>query len=81
MYHSEILSSENKKQLWIPPGFAHGFLALSDYANFAYKCSDYYAPEDEQTIIWNDPDLNIEWQIKNPIVSEKDKMGCFLKDI
>ena len=81
MYHSEILSSENKKQMWIPPGFAHGFLALSDYTNFAYKCSDYYAPEDEQTIIWNDPDLNIEWQIKNPIVSEKDKMGCFLKNI
>ena len=81
MYHSEILSSENKKQMWRPPGFAHGFLALSDYTNFAYKCSDYYAPEDEQTIIWNDPDLNIEWQIKNPIVSEKDKMGCFLKNI
>lgn len=68
----QILSAENKKQFWIPPGFAHGFLVLSDIADFEYKCTDYYDPLDEGSILWNDPDLNISWPIENPILSKKD---------
>ena len=67
-----ILSEENKTQLWIPPGFAHGFVVLSDTADFEYKCTDYYDPSDEGSILWNDPELNILWPIDNPILSEKD---------
>lgn len=70
-----ILSEENKKQLWVPPGFAHGFLVLTDTADFVYKCTDYYDPSDEGSIIWNDPDINIKWPIKDPILSEKDKIA------
>lgn len=77
----EILSAENKKQFWIPPGFAHGFLTLSDVADLEYKCTDYYDPNDEETIIWNDPDLKIDWPSVNPIISEKDSEGKFLKDL
>lgn len=70
------LSAENKHQLWIPPGFAHGFLVLSEYADFLYKTTDYYAPEYDRTILWNDPDLGISWPIDGePIVSTKDKVG------
>jgi dTDP-4-dehydrorhamnose 3,5-epimerase len=70
------LSAENKHQLWIPPGFAHGFLVLSEYAEFLYKTTDYYAPEHERTILWNDPDLAISWPIQGePIVSSKDQVG------
>lgn len=75
------LSSENKRQFYIPPGFAHGFLVLSDTAMFHYKCTDFYSPKDEMTIRWNDPDLAINWQIDNPIVSEKDAKGLLLKDV
>jgi len=67
------LSAENKKQLWIPPGFAHGFLSLEEGTIFNYKCTDYYAPETECTIQWNDPDLEINWGIKSPIISAKDQ--------
>ena len=67
-----ILSEENKTQFWVPPGFAHGFVVLSDTADFEYKCTDYYDPSDEASILWNDPDLNILWPIDNPILSEKD---------
>lgn len=70
------LSDENKKQLYIPKGFAHGFFVLSDEAEFVYKCTDFYHPEDEGGIIWNDPDIGIEWPIKDideVILSEKDK--------
>ena len=73
----EALSSENKKQLWVPPGFAHGFLVLSDKAELIYKCTDYYNPGDEHCLLWNDPEINITWpslDIK-PILSEKDKIG------
>ena len=70
-----VLSANNNRQLWIPPGFAHGFAALEDNSTFCYKCTDYYAPESEATILWNDPDLNIDWQIENPIVSQKDIEG------
>lgn len=66
------LSAENKKQMWVPPGYAHGFLVLSDSADFQYKCTDYYRPEAEIGVIWNDPDLGIEWPLANPQLSAKD---------
>lgn len=70
------LSDENKHQFWIPPGFAHGFVVLSEYAEFLYKTTDYYAPQYDRTILWNDPDLAISWPIDGePIVSAKDKVG------
>jgi dTDP-4-dehydrorhamnose 3,5-epimerase len=69
------LSGENKRQLWIPPGFAHGFCVLSEQADFLYKCSDYYHPESEMTLLWNDPEVGIQWPITDPILSEKDKAG------
>ncbi|MEA5576905.1 dTDP-4-dehydrorhamnose 3,5-epimerase [Anabaena sp. UHCC 0451] len=70
------LSAENKHQFWIPPGFAHGFLVLSEYAEFLYKTTDYYAPQYDRTLLWNDPDLAISWPIQDePIVSAKDKVG------
>mgnify|MGYP000504091878 CR=1 FL=1 len=76
-----ILSEENKKQLWVPPGFAHGFVVLSDTADFEYKCTDYYDPSDEGSILWNDPGLNIPWPIKLPILSEKDRQAPLLADL
>lgn len=77
----EYLSAENKRQLWIPPGFAHGFLVVSDAAEFLYKTTDYYAPEHERCICWNDPDLAIDWPVKDaPLVSAKDEQGVLLKD-
>lgn len=69
------LSAENKKMFWIPPGFAHGFLALEDNTIFCYKCTNYYSPVSEGTIKWNDPDLNIQWSESVPFVSEKDEKG------
>lgn len=71
-YFSYELSEENKNQLWIPPGFAHGFSVLSDEAIFCYKCTAHYSKEHERGILFNDPDLNIDWKIDNPIVSQKD---------
>lgn len=67
-----LLSEENKKQLWVPPGLAHGFLVTSDVADFEYKCTDFYDPDDEGSIIWNDLDLNINWPSSKPILSDKD---------
>ncbi len=69
------LSAENKKQFWIPPGFAHGFVALEENTIFNYKCTNYYHPLSERTIQWNDATLNIKWQVENPIISEKDQKG------
>lgn len=78
----EIVSSENKRQLWIPQGFAHGFYVLSKTAQLVYKCTDYYHPEYEETIAWNDPDIAIEWGLCGaPILSEKDKRGKLLRAI
>ncbi len=79
-HESTILSAENKCQLWVPPGFAHGFLVLSDFADFEYKCTDYYDPSDEGCIIWNDPQVNINWPIANPILSTKDQNGLLLSE-
>ena len=75
------LSAENKRQFWVPPGFAHGFLVLSDYAEFLYKTTDYYAPEHERCILWNDPDLAIDWPLNSaePILSKKDQSGQRLR--
>lgn len=69
------LSEENKKIFWIPPGFAHGFLVLEENTIFSYKCTNYYSPVSEGTIRWDDLDLNINWPISTPFVSEKDKVG------
>ena len=71
-WEAVILSDKNKLQFWVPPGFAHGFVVLSDIADFEYKCTDYYDPSDEGNILWNDPDLNIRWPVDVPILSEKD---------
>ena len=76
-----VLSEDNKKQFWVPPGFAHGFLVLSDMADFEYKCTDYYDPSDEGSVLWNDPDLDIPWPIANPILSNKDASAYRLVDI
>jgi dTDP-4-dehydrorhamnose 3,5-epimerase len=74
------LSGENKLMLWIPPGFAHGFSVLSEYAEFLYKTSDYYSPEYERTILWNDPDLAISWQVSGePLLSAQDRAGIPFK--
>ncbi|RCJ27975.1 dTDP-4-dehydrorhamnose 3,5-epimerase [Nostoc minutum NIES-26] len=78
---STHLSVENKQQLWIPAGFAHGFLVLSEYAEVLYKTTNYYAPQHERTILWKDPDLAIAWPIQTePILSAKDKVAKLLRD-
>lgn len=76
-----ILSEENKKQFWIPPGLAHGFAVLTDIADFEYKCTDYYHPQHEACLLWNDPSVAIEWPVSQPQLSEKDKLGKLLKDL
>lgn len=76
------LSAENKKQLWIPVGFAHGFLVLSDTAEFLYKVTDYYSPEHERSLHWNDPSLGIQWPLEGqPILAAKDASAKFLKEM
>lgn len=74
------LSAENKKQLLIPRGFGHGFVTLTDDVEFLYKADNYYAPEADAGIRWNDQDIGVEWGIENPILSEKDKKNPFIKD-
>jgi dTDP-4-dehydrorhamnose 3,5-epimerase len=73
MHFSIELNLDNMLMLWIPPGFAHGFLALEDNTIFSYKCTNYYNPEAEASLLWNDPDINIDWAIDKPIVSDKDR--------
>ena len=75
-----LLSAENKRQVWIPPGFAHGFLVVSEIAEVLYKTTDYYAPQHERCILWNDPDLAIDWPVSAPpIISAKDQAGKMFK--
>lgn len=75
-----LLSESNHRQLWVPPGFAHGFVVLSEIADFLYKTTDYYAPEHERSILWNDPKLDIDWQLKGEaILSAKDRSGIPLE--
>lgn len=76
-----ILSEENKTQFWVPPGLAHGFVVLSDLADFEYKCTDYYNPAQEGCLLWNDPQVDIEWPIDNPLLSEKDKVGKLFREL
>jgi len=77
-----ILSEENKTQFWIPPGLAHGFVVLSDVADFEYKCTDYYTPGFEGCLAWDDPDIDIEWPMNfEPLLSEKDKNGIYFKNL
>ena len=80
-WESLILSEDNKKQFWMPPGFAHGFVVLSATADLEYKCTDYYDPSDEGSILWSDPDLNIPWPISNPVLSTKDERAKRLADL
>ncbi len=76
-----MLNEENHRQIYIPPGFAHGFCVTSDTVNFQYKCTDYYHPEDEIGLLWNDSDIGIDWPIKDPVLSDKDKGLLPLKEI
>lgn len=78
----EFLDEENKKMFWIPPGFAHGYYVMSENAEVCYKCSDYYAPQYERTLLWNDPELAINWPLiddQQPVLSDKDARGKLLK--
>jgi dTDP-4-dehydrorhamnose 3,5-epimerase len=78
---SFVLSAENKRMAWIPPGFAHGFVVRSESAEFLYKTTDYYAPEHERSLLWNDPALGIDWQLDGePVLSAKDRDGKRLRD-
>jgi dTDP-4-dehydrorhamnose 3,5-epimerase len=76
-----VLSSEKQNMLWIPPGFAHGFLTLEDNTIFQYKCTQYYNKASEETLLWNDPELNILWNVNQPLVSEKDLCGTPLQQL
>jgi dTDP-4-dehydrorhamnose 3,5-epimerase len=75
------LSEENKRQLFVPEGFAHGFCVLSEVAKVVYKCSDFYTPEDEGGILWSDPDLAIDWPVEKPLLSDKDSRLPYLADV
>ncbi|MGZ3457065.1 MAG: dTDP-4-dehydrorhamnose 3,5-epimerase [Archangium sp.] len=74
------LSADNRRQLWVPAGFAHGFCVVSESADFHYKCTDFYSPSTERSIAWNDPDLGIPWPVKSPLLSPKDSAAPCLKD-
>jgi dTDP-4-dehydrorhamnose 3,5-epimerase len=78
-----VLSDDQHEMLWVPPGFAHGFLVLSETADFVYKCTDYYRPDDERIIRWDDPDLNIDWPLEagiRPVMSARDGQGVAFRD-
>ena len=79
-YFAIELNEQNKTMFWVPAGFAHGFLTLQDNTIFHYKCTNYYNKESEDCVLWNDKDININWNIENPLLSEKDKVGTPLKD-
>ena len=80
-HFSIVLDEKNKTMLWIPPGFAHGFLTLEDNTIFSYKCTNVYHKDSEDSIIWNDPDIGIDWGTTTPLLSEKDKEAKFFKDL
>lgn len=80
-WHGIVLSSENKRQFWVPPGFAHGFCVTSESALFTYKCTELYAPAHERSILWNDPTLAIDWPVTEPQVSDKDRLAPLLADL
>jgi dTDP-4-dehydrorhamnose 3,5-epimerase len=80
-WDSVILSETNQKQFWVPPGFAHGFLVLSAIADFEYKCTEYYNPDDEGCLLWSDPQLDIDWPFSNPILSKKDACANTLSEL
>ena len=80
-YESVVLSEHNKRQFWVPPGYAHGFLVLSDVADFEYKCTDYYDPNDEGGLIWNDPNVAIDWPLDDPQLSAKDAAAPTLNQL
>lgn len=80
-WHAEILSQHNRRQMYIPEGFAHGFCVLSDCSHFLYKCSDTYHPEDEGGLLWSDPDIGIEWPLKDPLLSPKDRDNPTLAEL
>jgi len=79
-WHGLVLSGENKRQFYIPAGFAHGFVVLSETALFHYKCTEFYSPKDEMAIRWDDPDIGIAWPLKEPLLSERDAKGLRLRD-
>ena len=81
MWTANYLSEKNKRQLFVPQGFAHGFCVLSESVFLAYKCSDYYKPEFERGILWSDPDIDIDWPVNDPVLSEKDCKYSCLKDV
>lgn len=78
---SRVLSAKNRRQLFIPKGFAHGFLVRSEWARVHYKCSDYYNPDGERGLRWDDPALNIGWDVEEPVISDKDQQNSLLRDI
>jgi dTDP-4-dehydrorhamnose 3,5-epimerase len=80
-WHGLVLSGENKTQFYIPAGFAHGFVVLSETALFQYKCTEIYSPQDEMAIRWDDPDLGIQWPLKEPLLSDRDAKGLRLRDM
>ena len=78
-WHGLVLSGENKRQFYVPPGFAHGFVVLSETALFQYKCTEFYSPKDETAIRWDDPDIGIAWPIEQPLLSERDAKALRLQ--
>jgi dTDP-4-dehydrorhamnose 3,5-epimerase len=80
-WHGLLLSEQNKRQFYIPPGFAHGFAVLSEMALFYYKCTAFYSPADELSIRWDDPEIGVDWPLKEPLLSERDAKGLRLRDV
>jgi dTDP-4-dehydrorhamnose 3,5-epimerase len=79
-WHGVLLSAENKRQFYVPTGFAHGFAVLSDTALFQYKCTEFYSPQDELAIRWDDPEIGVEWPLKAPLISDRDAKGLRLRE-
>jgi dTDP-4-dehydrorhamnose 3,5-epimerase len=80
-WHGLVLNAENKRQFYVPPGFAHGFAVLSETALFHYKCTEFYSPADETAIRWDDTDIGIEWPLNEPLLSDRDAKGLRLRDV